>query len=160
MFTRFHDDPYRIQKQLEESSYAGKYQINAPGPGLHLPYIEDSQIRMQTWGANLTTNSRNVESDLFGLTRPLNRDLEEYSYKNHEAFFETKPYTTMQPFVEESRASHPAWTYKELEHPRWETPFINPQSNLEKGFYENIQTRILEKDFFVPKIPMVKLPNT
>ena len=50
---------------------------------------------------------------------------------------------------------HPAWMYRDLEQPRWEQPFLNPQANLEKGFHDNIQTRILEKDFFVPKIPIV-----
>jgi hypothetical protein len=40
--------------------------------------------------------------------------------------------------------------YRDLEHPRWETPIINPQANLEKPFHDNIQTRILEKDFYQP----------
>ena len=48
-FTRFHDDKYRIKKQVEESIYAGDYFINAPGPCVDLPYMEDPQIRLQKW---------------------------------------------------------------------------------------------------------------
>jgi hypothetical protein len=43
--------------------------------------------------------------------------------------------------------------YKDLEQPRWELPWINPQSNLELQFPHNIQTRILEKDYYVPRMP-------
>ena len=67
---------------------------------------------------------------------------------------ETKEITfpNAQPFVEESRASHPAWMYRDLEHPIWETPILNPQANLEKPFHDNIQTRTLEKDNYRPNL--------
>lgn len=148
-FTRFRDDPDRIKKQLEEWTFAGRYQLNVPGPGIDLPFQEDAQIRMQKWGANLRTNAINIESDLIGL----NRDAH---YLNN--YVDKMPASTMpyypeaQPFVEESRASHPAWTYRDAVGPRWEYPLINPQANLEKGFHDNIQTRILEKDYYVPKV--------
>ena len=45
--------------------------------------------------------------------------------------------------------------YKDLEQQRWETPFFNPQNDLERNFGHNIQTRILEKDNFKPQIPVV-----
>jgi hypothetical protein len=54
----------------------------------------------------------------------------------------------------ESRASHPAWLYKDLEQTRWETPFINPQVNAENKLQSGLQTRILEKDNFVTKVPV------
>jgi hypothetical protein len=62
-------------------------------------------------------------------------------------------YGHYQPFVEESRATHPAWMYRENDRERWEEPWINPQYGLEKPFHENIPTRILEKDNYVPVIP-------
>jgi hypothetical protein len=156
-FTRFHDDPIRIQKQLEESSFAGRYMLTTPGQGLDLPFMEDAQLRLQHWGANKRNNSVNLESDLFGLTRKLNRDLVDINdYKKHESYTEAVNYRASQPFVQESRASHPAWMYKDLEQTRWETPFINPQNNIERPFYNNIQTRILEKDNFIPKIPIIE----
>jgi hypothetical protein len=42
--------------------------------------------------------------------------------------------------------------YRVSEYNRWENPFINPQDNVERVFNWNIQTRILEKDNFVPKM--------
>jgi len=155
-FTRFHDDPSRINKQNEIESHTSRYLFDTPGQGLNLPFQEDPQMRLQYWGANLTTNTTNLESDLLGLTRRLNRDeVGLNDYKIQQVSTDKMSFNNSQPFVEESRASHPAWMYKDLEQTRWETPFLDPLANLEKGFHENIQTRILEKDFFKPKIPMV-----
>jgi hypothetical protein len=150
-FTRFHDDPHRIKKQVEESSGAGRYYLDTPGQGMDLPFMEDPQIRMQRWGANLRTNTVDLESDFFGLTRHLNRDLVDTNdYKRHAVTASRVDYRNASPFVEESRATHPAWIYKDQDHTRWEAPLLNPLNGLEKGFHENIQTRILEKDFFQP----------
>ena len=155
-FTRFHDDPARIRKQVEESSFAGKYALNTPGPGDKLPFFEDPQIRLQYWGANLMTNTVNLESDLRGLTRKTNRDLIKYNdYKLASTSGSSIIYTKSDPFIDESRATHPAWMFRDIEHKRWEEPLLNPQANLEKGFHDNIQTRILEKDYYVPRIPVV-----
>lgn len=151
-FTRFHDDPYRIKKQVEESSGMGRYFLNTPGQGMDLPFIEDPQMRLQGWGANLRTNTINLESDLFGMTRPLNRDLVDINnYKTHAVSTAQMGYRDSKPFIEESRVTHPAWMYKDLEQPRWEAPYLNPLNGLEKTFNENIQTRILEKDYYVPQ---------
>jgi hypothetical protein len=70
-FTRFHDDEVRINQQLKELTYQGRYQLSVPGPGASMPFQDDTHLRMQKWGANLRTNSTNLESDLIGLTRPL-----------------------------------------------------------------------------------------
>jgi hypothetical protein len=156
-FTRFRDDPVRIQKQLEESTFTGRYRLDTPGNGLDLPFYEDPQLRLQGWGANFRNNTVNLESDLLGLTRPLNRDLVDINdYKVNSVPTSQPYYRSSQPFVEESRASHPAWMFRDLEHSRWETPFLNPLNGLEKGFHENIQTRILEKDLFKPSIPIIE----
>lgn len=155
-FTRFHDDPNRIRKQTEESSFVGRYMLNAPGPGSDLSFMADPQLRLQKWGANLHTNTVGVESDLRGLTRRQNRDHIEYNqHSKRAAPSRQASYASSAPFVEESRASHPAWMYRSLEQPRWETPWLNPLNGLEKEFAENIQTRILEKDQHTPKMPVV-----
>lgn len=155
-FTRFHDDNIRIQKQLEEMTYAGRYQLDTPGQGSSMPFQEDAQLRLQQFGANLHTNSINLESDLMGLTRKLQRDnLETNNYVSAQVASQAISYATAQPFVEESRASHPAWMYRDLEHPIWENPILNPQANLEKPFHDNIQTRILEKDSYRPRMSAV-----
>lgn len=159
-FTRFRDDPARVRKQLQESTYLGRYQLNRPGPGVHMPFLEDPQVRLQYWGANLQNNTVDLESDFRNLTIPLNRDLiDKNNYKSVETH--SRPpfmgYSTMNPFVEESRASHPAWTYKEREQARWESPLLDPQSlsHLETPFPHQISTRILEKDHFVPVLPKI-----
>lgn len=159
-FTRFHDDPYRIKKQLEETTYTGRYMLNTPGQGVDLPFMQDPQLRLQKWGANLTTNTINVESDLLGLTRPLNRDLvNQNNYKLKSVSSSPITYKNATPIVDESRATHPAWKYRDLEQSRWEKPLLDPQANLEKQFPNNLQTRILEKDYFQPKIPVVQNAN-
>ena len=81
-FTRFHDDPCRVKKQLQESTDQGLYYLNVPGNGTNMPFIEDPHIRLQQWGANLRTNTIGVESDLMGLTRRLNEDCENISKNN------------------------------------------------------------------------------
>ena len=155
-FTRFHDDPARIKKQLEQTTFIGRYMLDCPGPGVNLPFWEDPQIRMQKWGANLRDNNVNLESDLRGMTRRLNRDLVDVN--NHKDNAVVAPevfYDKKNPFVDESRATHPAWMYRTVESNRWEFPMLNPQAGLDKPFPENIQTRILEKDYFVPKYPTI-----
>jgi len=155
-FTRFHDDPNRIKKQVDESSFIGRYMLNTPGPGVDLPFMEDPQLRLQKWGANLQTNTVHLESDLLGLTRKQNRDNIALNKHTTNRVSTSKPtYKKQQPFVEESRSSHPAWVYKDLEQNRWEIPLLNPLNGLDKQFVDNVQSRILEKDNFSPKIPVV-----
>jgi len=154
-FTRFHDDEIRIQKQLQQQTYPGRYQIDVPGQGSSMPFQEDVHLRMQKWGSNLCTNTINLESDLMGLTRTVGRDdIVENNYKEKQVDSKEMTYSNQLPYVEESRASHPAWMYRDLEHPIWEQPLVDPQSlkQIEKPFHDNIQTRILEKDYYKPKV--------
>jgi hypothetical protein len=147
-FTRFHDDPLRIQKSLEESTYAGKYQLDCPGPGVLMPFTEDPHQRLQKWGANLHTNSVDLESDLKGITRNLNRDhIDRNNYQNSKQFTIPVIYSSEKPYTDESRASDPAFMYRSIEHPKWEEPFLDPRKK-EIPFLNNISTRILEKDHF------------
>lgn len=152
MFTRFHDDEARIQAQMRVQTFAGRYAIDTPGQGIHLPFLEDSQLRLQRWGANLRTETINVESDLLGMTRNLGRDSVEYKKTAVSSSLPT--YATAMPTVEESRASLPAWQFRDVEQPRWEEPWMNPQAHLEKTFHDNVPTRLLEKDYFRPELSL------
>jgi hypothetical protein len=151
-FTRFHDDPVRVQKRLEESTYEGRYQLDRPGPGISMPFSEDPHQRLQQWGANLRNNTINLESDLRGMTRKTNRDhISNNNYLIHSV--RTEPlatYGTQNPFTDESRLSDPAWMYRDLEQSKWEEPLLDPQRNVEVPFVHNVQTRILEKDMYRP----------
>ena len=46
-FTRFHDDPCRIEKQLQETTGIGRYMLNVPGNGDKPMFMDDPFIRMQ-----------------------------------------------------------------------------------------------------------------
>jgi hypothetical protein len=155
-FTRFHDDPARIKKSLEESTFSGRYFLNTPGNGIDMPFQLDPQLRLQGWGANMHSNAINLESDFRGLSRKLTRDLPDSNcYKSHRAETVDFTYGTAAPIVDESRTTHPAYLYRDLEQTRWEHPWINPQDNFEQKFPWNLQTRILEKDNYKPKAPTV-----
>jgi hypothetical protein len=164
--TRRRDDLYQRKLQAEASAALGKYQLNVPGPGTNLPFWEDPHIRLQKWGANMMTHTIAVEDDLLGKTKPINYragDLKTYQ----ETAVETRPlsFPTMQPFVEETRASHPAWMYKDLAQSNWSFPLLNPQYapgeympgtfGLGRGIVENVSTRILERDYNKGTIPVV-----
>lgn len=154
--SRFNDDPARIQKKLQESTYAESYYINTPGNGVLMPFQDDVHIRLEKFGANLTTNTVHLESDFRGLTRALNRDhidFNQWDKKEVQAY--PIQYSTANPFVEESRASHPAYEYRDLEQTRWEYPWTNPQDKIFQPFPFNIQTRVLEKDYYVPQQPII-----
>jgi hypothetical protein len=149
-FTRYHDDQARIYKGLQQSTFACQYALDTPGPGIQMPYLEDSQIRLQSWGANMWSDSTNLESELRGLGKTLNHDVKTYKETAIHTGYQIY-YPSSDVHVDESRASHPAWMYRDLEQTRWEVPLINPQAHAMKPFDEPIQSRILAKDHFVRK---------
>jgi hypothetical protein len=159
-FTRFHDDPERIKKALEQTTYTGRYQINVPGQGIDLPFMEDTQIRLQGWGANLSSGGTDIESDLRGLTRKLARDnIATNDYKMAAAPYNPNMYPGQDPFVEESRATHPAWRYKDLEQTRWETPFLPPIQDIVRNPEFEVSSRKLAKDEYIAHLPAMNNTN-
>jgi len=159
-FTRFHDDPCRIKKQLQESTGTGRYMLNVPGNGIDMPFNEDPFIRMQKWGANLMTNTINLESDLLGLTRPINNDCKDKNdYKSHCAKTSPIKYPSMNPTTEQPRATHPAWAARDLEQVNWYVLPLNPQENTCFPFENNLSTRIAEKNSFIPCAPQINQMN-
>lgn len=154
-FTRFHDDPCRVKKQLQEMTGPGRYMINQPGWGDKPCYMEDPYMRVQQWGGNLRTNTINLESDLMGLTRTLTKDCEENNYKKEAVKSEQISYPTCGSFTDQSRVTDPAWWYRDLEQVNWAILPLNPQENTCKPFQNNLNTRLLEKDYFVATAPCV-----
>ena len=155
-FTRFHDDPCRIKKQLQESTGPGRYILNQPGWGDSPCYMEDPYVRMQQWGANLRTNTINLESDLIGLSRPLNRDCQSNNYLKTTVPNEAIQYPTCKSYTDQSRVTDPAWRFRDLEQVNWAILPLNPQENTCIPFQYNLDTRLLEKDHFVAQAPCVK----
>jgi len=143
-FTRFHDDPSRIRKQLQESTDQGRYWLETPGPGFSVPFIEDPHIRLQGWGANLRTNSLAVNTSLLGIDRRLTHDVVTYDAKTPLHTAGVYPIRET-PVVNESRATHPAWMFRDLEQNRWEQPMHSVQDHVEAPFPSLVSTRFLER---------------
>jgi hypothetical protein len=155
-FTRFHDDDARIMKQLQQSTGPARWILNVPGNGPKPAYMADPQIRIQSWGGNLMTNSVNLESELLGINRPLNHDcLGKNLFTDPKNQVETQKisYPTCKDLTTgQSRVTNPAWMYRDLEQVDWYSLPLNPQENTCMPFQNNLSTRILEKDYFVQKI--------
>ena len=147
-FTRIHDDPCRIAKEVQESTGAGRYRLNVPGNGDKPCYMEDPCIRLQSWGGNLRTNAVELENDLRGLSRPLSRDCINYKVGAAKVGDAPIQYPTCTPFVEQPRATNPAWTARDLEQPHFYHLPLNPQENVCIPFQNNLSTRILEKEYW------------
>ena len=147
----------RIEKDLQISTNTGRYHLNVPGPGANVNYESDPHIRLQKWGANYHTNTVNLESDLMGLTRNLNRDCQSTNghVENKVKSFQI-PSGTNKPYTDQSRVTNPAWMYRDLEQPNWKFLPLNPQEHTCIPFHNNLSTRILEKDYYTPKVPCVK----
>jgi hypothetical protein len=140
--TRFSDDPARQDKRLQESTFLGRYQLDTPGPGVLLPFQEDPHVRLQSWGANQRTQTLAAEQDLRGLGRALSRG-DTYDYRQQAPATQAVVYPSQGAWVDQSRASHPAWQYRDLEHSRWETPWLPPQSwsHIQPSFECRVSTR-------------------
>ena len=123
-------------------------------------------MRLQKHGGNLRTNTVQIENDLFGITKPLNKDCDKYNYKNFEPTNAPVMYAMSNPYTQQSRATHPAWLYKDLQQNNMSYLPLNPQENVCFRFQNNLSTRIIEKDNFKPTMPCVKvaqhgdLPNS
>ena len=161
--SRYMNDRGRIEKQNTILTNPGRYALDVPGPGDQMSFNADPHIRIQKWGANFRNNMMDINSDLRGLTRPLTRDLPEvndykkWSVKSSVAFAPSETnYVT-----DDSRATHPAWTYREAEINRFEPTLLNPLDQLEKPFHYDLNTRILERDHFKPTpVPLAVAKKT
>lgn len=148
-FTRFNYDEVRTKKQLQESVAVGLYHLDVPGPGINTSFLEDPHLRLQKWGANLRTNTLELENDFRGLNRKLERNQKQYDEVAAQTM--EKQYDTQNAFVDETRASEPAWLLRDQTNIRWEYPMINYQEHVEIPFEHSEGTRSLEKDRFTNK---------
>lgn len=151
-FTRFHDDPCRIVKQNQQMTDQGRYILNVPGNGPNPCYMKDPQIIPQKWAGNIWTNPVDVQSSLLGLNNPLSkRDcLSEYSI-NFNLGIKSNPveYPSCSTLTtDQSRVTHPAYKYRDLEQVDWYYLPLDPQENVFLPFNNNLNTRILEKDYY------------
>lgn len=149
-FTRFSYDRARVEKDLQQSTDVGRWTINKPGLRDDHCYMDDPYIRLQGWGANIMHNSVDIQSDLLGLTRKLNRDhISENSHINKSAPMEKKNYKKCHMYTQQSLATNPGWLYKDLEQNNFQYLHLNPQENLFFKFENNLDTTLLERDNYV-----------
>ena len=151
-FTRFHDDPARIAKQLQQQTDQERWYLDTPGYGEKPCFALDPHIIPQKWGGNLWTKSIDIQSSLLGIDRQLNRDCVDNSkYKRQTVHASPIDYPICDTFLttEQSRAIMPAWTAKDLQQNHAYILPNNPQANTEMPFSNFKSTRILEKDSFV-----------
>jgi hypothetical protein len=158
--TRFNYDVCRTIKKNQESTDVGRYVLDVPGNGLNPSYIEDPQIRLQKWGANLYTNSVSLESELIGLNKNISRytncfEKENYNKNNNFTYNQIKYPETKNLTTNQSRSTLPAWLFRDLPQNDFYYLPLNPQENICLPFQTNLSTRILEKDYFVPKIECI-----
>ena len=144
-FTRFHDDPCRIKKQLQESTGAGRYMLNVPGNGDKPCFMVDPYVRLQKWGANLRSNTINLESNLRGLDQNLDRDCKDNSYTSKAVPSSAIAYPSCRPITDQPRATNPAWEVRDLEQVDWYTLPLNPQENTCIPFQNNLDTPYFRK---------------
>ena len=157
MLSSFNNDPVRLQKRLNESVYSGNYYMNVPGwGGDKLFYFEDPQIRQQYFAGNMENNIVSLEGNLLGYKNKIQPKKSERNISSEQEIISasTNPNSTISfkntgYLTDESRATHPAWTYRNLEYNYFENPFLNPQYCLERPFHYDIQTRIIEKNSFI-----------
>jgi hypothetical protein len=153
--TRFNSDPCRISKKLQQMTDEGRYRLNVPGLGEYPCFVEDPHIIPQKWGGNLRTNIVNIDNELRGVNRPLSKDClgkDEYTKFDSPSLPITYP-LNQKMYTEESRSIMPAWTARDLEQVNWYYLPLHPQENTCLPFLNNLSTRILEKDYYVAKVP-------
>jgi hypothetical protein len=160
-FTRFHDDPCRIVKQNQQMTDQGRYILNVPGNGPNPCYMKDPQIIPQKWGGNIWTNLVDVQSNLRGLNDKLSKrdcidenKLNKTIYnnlggKNKEIEMFSQEFPSCSTLTtDQSRVTNPAYLYRDLEQVDWYYLPLDPQENIFLPFQHNLNTRILERDYY------------
>tara|TARA_B100000927_G_scaffold229950_1_gene189876 strand:- start:228 stop:719 length:492 start_codon:yes stop_codon:yes gene_type:complete len=158
-FTRYNYDDLRTKKILQESTGPCRYMLNVPGPYNTICYMDDPQMRLQGFGGNNHKVSGghpiDIDSDLKGYTRQLYKYCTLKKFPNNGVVKSTKESynTCREPITDQSRATHPARTYRSLPNKPIDIPLLNHQENTCFHFQNNLNTRLLERDNYVPKLP-------
>jgi hypothetical protein len=139
-FTRTNNDEARTLKRLQQSTDVGRWVLNVPGNGINMPLMEDPYIRIQKWGANLHTNSINLESNLQGRHAILGPDLIQPRIETMPLQYPRNRDLT----TDQSRATNPAFTFRESTRTNPHFPLFNPQDHIYNKIPVN--TRIIAKN--------------
>lgn len=146
MLTNIRESKGRLIKETEISTFPGRYYLDTPGNGLNLPYFEDPHMRIQSSsGVRGVSGTVDWESELRGITRPLVKG-DIYDYRDSKLPEMARISTYQPPISDETRSTLPAWTFREKEQDRWETPFLNPLDKAFAPFETNYNVRRQARD--------------
>jgi hypothetical protein len=144
-FTRTNNDEARTLKRLQQSTDVGRWILNVPGNGIDMPFVEDPHIRIQKWGANLHTNTVNLESNLQGRHAILGPDVTQRQVTTTALQYpKSRDLTT-----DQSRATLPAFTFRESTRSNPHFPLFNPQDHVYNKV--PVSTRIVAKTEYESK---------
>ncbi len=157
-FTRFNYDKGRTQKNLQQATGPGRYILNVPGIGDKPAVFNDPQLRMQKWGGNLRGVYNGHPIDIDSDLKNVGKKLSKFNCKEKSSNKSIKTFTNSYPIsnkslTDQSRTTHPAWLYRDLEQNHMYPLLLDPQENVCKHFHNNINTRLLERDTYVPEYP-------
>jgi hypothetical protein len=154
-FTRFRDDPCKINIQNQQSTDQGRWVLNTPGNGDSPFFMSDPNIISQKWGGNLWSNAIDVQSYLLGMNKRIGKDcLGKEKMDQHFPNINSSPnqYSVSRDLTtEQSRAIAPSWTVRDMQQVHFNDLPLDPQENTTMRFPNNLSTRILEKDYFSTK---------
>jgi len=142
-FTRSFNDKEQIVYQNIQSTFAGRYALDVPGIGSKPPFVEDPQIILQKWGANLMTHPVHLESYLLGYEDILNRDCVKQPDLPNTHLPQYPVNDTV--YTDQPRTLQPAWELRDNYVGLKNDLIYNPQANIEVPFKTNISTRIYER---------------
>ena len=145
--TNIRNEPSRLELEINQSTGTGRYMLNVPGPGDHMPMQDDPFIRLQKWGANYSPNLIYLENELRNQNHRLNRD--ELKFVYNKVAIKKPNYNAVNSKTEQSRAVHPAWEVLDKDISRWDYLHKNPQNNVFRTFENNISSRIEVKDKYL-----------
>tara|TARA_B100000902_G_scaffold142769_1_gene140346 strand:+ start:164 stop:664 length:501 start_codon:yes stop_codon:yes gene_type:complete len=164
-FTRFNYDKDRYERILHESTGAGRYHLNVPGPAHTHKVFDDPQIRLQKFAGNNRTvvmgHPIDIDNDLTGRTRKLSKYCanKKFPYKGVQNSIPTFYKKESRPITDQSRVTHPSHLYRDLEQNHKHPLHFDPQQHTCLKFQNNLNTRLLERDSHVPKIPVLLEDN-
>lgn len=146
-FTRFHDDPCRISKALQENAEASAYYLQVPGNGVHPVYMANPGIRLQQWGANLYGDPIHVENVLGGRSQAIGGDC--------KLLKQIKPDENIYPVCQDgpviSRAIEPAFLLRGKPDDYWVRPLPRPGCSVVAPRPPiGLSSRLAQRDAFVP----------
>ena len=147
-FTRIRDDEVRVKKYIQETTDQGLYGLNTPGQGESLSYMSGPHTRLTHWADNMAENGIDVENDLRGLSRFLNRDVvQQNDFKYNAVAFKRRGYTssTESEVTDESRVTNPTWWHREQQQHRNHILHYDPQDNAITPFTNNVSSRTEQK---------------